>query len=137
MDDFKKQLYKHAGERIRRARLVKGLSQIELSQKLGYADSSTIYKIEKGLQKIPNSKMRELCKILDIDNNYLLNGFDFVIDNDGQSIVIENKSIDDRRNVLMDQATGYLYQASETQLEKIVKILSVIIGSEDNGNADL
>lgn len=137
MDNFKKQLYKYAGERLRRARMVKGLSQTELSQMVGYSDSSTIYKIERGLQKIPNSKMRLICNALDIDYKYLTDGFEFTIDDDGHPVIIENHVTDDRRAELMTRANNLLMRASETQLEQIVGIMDVIIGGANDGNGNM
>lgn len=137
MDNFRKQLYKYAGERLRRARMVKGLSQKELAAKCGYSDSSTIYKIEKGLQKVPNAKMREICNALDVNYSYLTDGFEFTIDNEGQPVVIENHLTDNKRADLMNKANELLMRASETQLEQIVGIMSVIIGGANDGDADL
>lgn len=133
MDQFKKQLYKYAGERLRRARMIKGYTQTELGQMLGYADSTTIYKIEKGLQKIPHAKMREICQILGIDYAYLTDGFDFVFDADGHPVVIETRTVDTIREQLTARAKDYLTAASNTQLEQIVGIMSVIVGGSNDG----
>lgn len=133
MDEFKKQLYKYAGQRLKRARMVKGLSQIELAQQLGYADSTTIYKIEKGLQRIPHAKMAELCQLLGIDYAYLTDGFDFMFDNDGHPVIIETRTVDTIREQLTTRAKEYLTAASNTQLEQIVGIMAVIIGGSNDG----
>ena len=137
MDNFKKYLYKYTGERLRRARMVKGYSQTELSKILGYSDSTTIYKIEKGLQKIPNSKLRAICNALDIDYKYLTDGFDYTFDADGSPVVLERHSVDNKRDELTKRANDMLMAASETQLEQIVNIMSVIIGGSQDGERNI
>lgn len=136
MDNFKKALYKYTGERLRRARMVKGMSQTELAAAVGYGDSTTIYKIEKGLQKIPAGKLRQICDVLDIDYKYLTEGFDFTFDRYGNPVLVED-STNYIRNELMSEATGLLLKASETQLSKIVEIMKVIVGGDDDGNSNM
>ena len=137
MDKFKRQILKISGERIRRARLLKGLSQKELAAICGYSDSTTIYKIEKGLQDIPTSKIKLLCSALDIDFNYLKGDIDYILDIGGRAVVFERQTVDDRRADLMRQISDLLSKASEPQLKQIIGILNVITGDNNNGNANL
>jgi len=137
MDNLKKQILKISGERIRRARLIKGLSQKELAVKCGYSDSTTIYKIEKGLQDIPTSKIRLLCKALDIDFDYLKGDMDYKIDFDGKAVIVERQTIDTRREKLERQINDLLFSANVKQLKQILDIVTVIVGGNDNGDADL
>ena len=137
MDKFKKQILKISGERIRRARLLKGLSQKELAALCGYSDSTTIYKIEKGLQDIPTSKIKLLCSALDIDFNYLKGDIDYILDIGGRAVVFERQTVDDRRADLMRQISDLLSKASEPQLKQIIGILNVITGDNNNGDANL
>ena len=136
MDELKKKILAISGERIRRARILKGLTQKELAAKVGYSDSTTIYKIEKGLQDIPTSKIKQLCKVLDIDFNYLKGDVDYILDN-GKPIVFEYHTIDDRRARLMNEATDLMNKATESQLKKIIGILTVLVSGDDSGDADL
>lgn len=135
MENFKKALYKHTGERIRRARMMKGLSQTDLAKAMGYSDSSTIYKIEKGLQKMPNAKIQQLCRILGIDSLYLTEGFDFKYTSGGHEILVE--SIDTRREALLSEAMNYLYNATPSELEKFVSILQVLVGGQEDGKTNM
>ena len=100
MDKFKRDILRISGERIRRARMLKGYTQKEFAAICGYADSTTIYKIEKGIQDIPTSKIKQLCKALDIDFNYLKGDIDYIMDLDGAAVVFERKTVDDRRGIL-------------------------------------
>ena len=137
MDHFKKQVLKISGERIRRARMLKGLSQKELATKCGYSDSTTIYKIEKGLQDIPTSKIKLLCQALDIDFDYLKGDIDYIVDYKGEAILFEGRTVDDRRAVLLRQISDRLQKASEPQLKQINGLIAVIIGGSDDGETDI
>ena len=137
MDKTREQILKITGERIRRARIIKGLTQTELATKCGYTDGTTIYKIEKGKQDIPTSKVRQLCKALDIDFNYLKGDIDYIVNLDGTEMIIERQRSDDRRARLMNEATDLLNKATESQLKQIIGILTVLTGSEESGDADL
>jgi len=136
MDNFQKALYKHTGEKIRRARMMKGMSQTDLAKAMGYSDSSTIYKIEKGLQKMPNAKIQQLCYILGIDSLYLSDGFDYRVTTEGgHGFQIEN--IDTRRDGLISEGMNYLYNATPDDLEKIVGILRVMVGGKEDGETNM
>lgn len=137
MDNIKKTIYQYTGERLRRARMVKGYSQIELAKKLGYSDSSTIYKIEKGVQKIPYERIRQICDVLDIDYAYLTKGLEMTLDNEGHTVVIEKHLTDKSRADMTSKAVDLIYKASEKQLEQIVKILEILVGASSDGDADL
>jgi len=137
MDNTKKQILKITGERIRRARLVKGLTQGELAALCGYSDNTTIYKIEKGKQDIPTSKIKLLCKALDIDFNYLKGDIDYIINVGGSAIIFERRSVDERRDDLMHKIADLLNKASEKQLNQILSIISVIVGGDEDGDADM
>ena len=137
MDDLKREILKISGERIRRARLVKGLTQTELAAKCGYSDPTTIYKIEKGKQDVPTSKIKLLCAALDIDFNYLKGDIDQIINLNGRPVIIERVSVDSKRAELMRRANDLLRAASATQLHKIVEIMEIITGGANDGNRDL
>ena len=56
--------------RLRREEL--GLSQEELAQRMGYRSKSSITKLEKGINDIPQSKVEELAAALQTTPDYLL-----------------------------------------------------------------
>ena len=56
--------------RLRREEL--GLSQEELAQRMGYRSKSSITKLEKGINDIPQSKLEELAAALETTPAYLL-----------------------------------------------------------------
>lgn len=137
MDKFKQQLLKITGERIRRARIIKGLTQTELATLCGYTDGTTIYKIEKGKQDIPASKIRALCSALDVDFNYLKGAPDYIINIDGMDLTIERQNIDEKRAAYNRQIMDLLSQANETQLKQVISMIKILLGDPDNGNTDI
>ena len=56
--------------RLRREEL--GLSQEELAQRMGYRSKSSITKLEKGVNDIPQAKLEELAQALETTPAYLL-----------------------------------------------------------------
>lgn len=60
------------GQRIRERREALGMTQEELSQKLGYKNKSTIAKIEKGTNDIMQKKVCEFADVLDTTVAYLM-----------------------------------------------------------------
>lgn len=64
------------GDRIRKRREFLGMTQDELSQKVGYKSRSSINKIEMNENDIPQSKIVEIAKALDIKPSVLMFGSD-------------------------------------------------------------
>ena len=69
------------GETIKKIREEKGMTQEELSHKLGYKTKSSISKIEKGLAEFPISKLRKIADALDVDVWEII-GFNSVVMDD-------------------------------------------------------
>ena len=60
------------GEKIKEARIKKGLSQAELAEQLGYKSRSSINKIEVGGRDIPRSQIVKIAQILDVTPSFLM-----------------------------------------------------------------
>lgn len=58
-------------ELIKKSRLKNGLTQMELANKIGLKDGSSISKIEKNGSTSTKS-LRRLCKVLDLDFSEIL-----------------------------------------------------------------
>ena len=58
--------------RIRQRRDELGLSQEELAERMGYRSKSSITKLEKGVNDLPQSKLEELAAALDTTPAWLL-----------------------------------------------------------------
>lgn len=63
------------GEKIKQARIDKGLTQEELASKLGYKSRSSVNKIETGGRDIPRSQIKKIAEILQVSPISLL-GFE-------------------------------------------------------------
>ena len=61
------------GERIKEKRKELKLSQRDLAKKIGYADHSTITKIEAGKVDLPQSKVVQFAEVLGVSVAYLMN----------------------------------------------------------------
>ena len=60
------------GERIKAKRNESGMSQRELAKRIGYADHSTITKIENGKVDLPQSKIVQFAKVLNTTVPFLM-----------------------------------------------------------------
>ena len=58
--------------RVRERRAALGLSQEELADRMGYRSKSSITKLEKGVNDLPQSKLEELAAALDTTPAWLL-----------------------------------------------------------------
>ena len=61
------------GQRIRRIRIAKGLTQDDLANLMGYSNRSTINKIESGAHNIDHEKILKFAYML-VPAGYLLTG---------------------------------------------------------------
>ncbi len=60
------------GERVSVRRKELGMTQEELAQKLGYSGRSSITKIEKGVQQLTQSKIKQIANALDTTTDYIM-----------------------------------------------------------------
>lgn len=69
------ELDRHIGLRLKMRRILCGLSQDDLAQKLGITFQQ-IQKYEKAMNRISASRLYEIAKILDINLEYFYEGYD-------------------------------------------------------------
>lgn len=60
------------GQKIKKLRKLRGLTQEEFSKILGYSDRSTISKIEKDINDVPTEKLEKIAKALGVSVSELL-----------------------------------------------------------------
>lgn len=77
------------GDRIRKARLEKGLSQAELAELLGYKSRSSINKIEVEGRDIPRSSIVKFAQVLGVTPSYLMGWEDESSEKDPLDILME------------------------------------------------
>ncbi len=61
-----KKSYTNIGNFVKSARAEKGLSQAELTEKLGYTNAQFISNIERGICSLPPTKIDLFCKLLQV-----------------------------------------------------------------------
>ena len=61
-------------ERIRKTRLIRGMTQEELALACGYTNRATINKIEKGTRTISIETAKKLARALNVDPDYIVFG---------------------------------------------------------------
>lgn len=77
------------GDRIRKARLEKGLSQAELAELLGYKSRSSINKIEVEGRDIPRSSIVKFAQVLGVTPSYLMGWEDESSEPDALEVLME------------------------------------------------
>ncbi|MEK9753341.1 MAG: helix-turn-helix transcriptional regulator [Rhodospirillaceae bacterium] len=63
----------HVGQRIREARLAKGMTQTDLGNSLGISFQQ-VQKYEKGTNRVGSSRLWEVCKVLDQPITFFFEG---------------------------------------------------------------
>lgn len=62
----------NVGERIRIRRLELGLTQLELSKRMGYTSKAAICKVEKGQDNLTMDRIIQFAKALECDPDWLM-----------------------------------------------------------------
>lgn len=65
----------HVGARLRELRLMKGMTQMELADRLGVSFQQ-VQKYEKGTNRIGSSRLWDICKVLTTPVSYFFEGLD-------------------------------------------------------------
>lgn len=73
------------GDRIKKLRKEKGLTQTELAHKIGYKDKTALSKIERGLNSPYQSKIVALAEALDTTPTYLMGWDDYFVPNENDA----------------------------------------------------
>lgn len=106
--------YKLIGERLKKARIKKGITQEELAEDM---DISIAYisRIENGKTHVSLTRLNELCLILDTTEGYILNG------------VSDNSNL-----YLTNELNSILKDCSSKDKELIYQIASIISDKQKN-----
>ena len=65
--------YTVIGQRIKQARLAKNLTQEDLAEKIDIS-VACLSRVERGNSHVNLKRLNQLCKLLDVDEGYVLNG---------------------------------------------------------------
>ena len=85
------------GDRIRTRREELGMSQEELSQKLGYKSRSSVNKIENDGRNLPQKKIAAIAKVLETTPSYIIGWRE-----DTDEIIKKYKTLDDSDKEIID-----------------------------------
>lgn len=113
--------------RIKKRREELGLSQEELAKKMGYKSRSSINKIERGTNDIPQSKISAFAKALDVSEAWLM-GYDVPISPVSDDIYRDSISVD----TIVFEITGRSLQYSPLILDAICRQFEKTIANNNN-----
>ena len=82
------------GNIIKKRRVQLGLSQTELANKLGFKSKASISRIELGVQSLPQNKILEMAKALDVSPEYLMGWRNTLESSSNSKVIVNNKSHD-------------------------------------------
>ena len=94
------------GARIKEIRLKRRMTQEELSEKTNICNPQQISNIERGLSGISIAKFKDICRVLDVNADYLLFG---VRSSNAETIVHRyiTQMTDDQATTLIGIVTAY------------------------------
>lgn len=108
------------GERIKKKRIEKGWSLQELTDRMGYANKSTVARIESGEIDPPQSKVVKFAETLNVGVSYLMGWEE---KNDTLADIIVRMRTDEKFFV----AVEILDELEPEQLEMVVQFLKTFI----------
>lgn len=104
--------YNIMGERIKKARLEKQLTQENIAEKLDVS-VAFLSRIERGSSHINLKRLQQLCSILDVSEGYLLSG-----------------TSEDSKNYLNKDFQELLEKCTPEQLKLIYNLAKTVVESE-------
>ena len=110
------------GQKIRARRIELGWSLRELSDRMGYANHSTVQRIEKGTVDIPQSKIEKFSEVLHVSVAYLM-GWDEKIEKAPEKVAERHFEI------LMDEDFISMFEDFHNLDDKKKKIVKDLVRS--------
>ena len=108
------------GEKIKQRRLELDWSLRELSDRMGYANHSTVARIESGSVDIPQSKIVKFAEVLNVPVSYLM-GWDEATETKKEQPT-EYDGLSESRKDFIDK----VMQMSDAEFDRLEKILSLV-----------
>lgn len=107
------------GEKIKQRRMELGWSLRELAKRMGYANQSTISRIEKGEIDIPQSKVVKFAEVMGTSIAFLMDWEEVRKKNDTLSDIVIRLQTDD----VFLSAVESLYKLDQKKLSSILNLL--------------
>ena len=111
------------GERIKIRRKEMKLSQRDLAKLIGYADHSTITKIEAGKVDLPQSKIEQFAEVLNVSIPYIMGWQEVQKKNDTLTDIVLKLRSDDELLSLVNNIT----QLNPEQLASVKQVVNVML----------
>ena len=111
---------KTVGEKIKLRRIELGWSLRELAKRMGYANQSTVARIEKGEIDIPQSKVVKFAEVMNTSIAYLMDWQEVQKKNDTLSSIVLQLRLDDELLSLVDN----IMQLNPEQLASVKQIVA-------------
>lgn len=102
------------GERIKQRRNELQMSQRELASKLGYANNTTLAKIENGQVDLSQTRIKQFAEVLAVDVSYLMGWTE------------EKQPMSDELSERKKKFIKQVEQMSDAQLERLEQILALV-----------
>lgn len=109
----------NVGAKIKQRRLELGWSLRELAKRMGYANQSTVARIEAGAIDIPQSKVVKFAEVLGTTVAYLMDWEEVQKKNDTLSDIVIRMQMDDK----FRSAVESLYKLDDKKLSSILTLL--------------
>ena len=114
----------HIGEKIKTRRISLGWSQRELAERMGYKNHSVVARVEAGQVDLPQSRLDQFAKVLDLSHAYLLGlvSEETSIKNDRMAELIVKM----RKDPEFFEAVSNMADLSATEFDNIKGLLSAL-----------
>ena len=111
------------GEKIKARRLELGWSLRELAAKMGYANQSTVARIESGVIDIPQSKVVKFAEVMGTSVAYLMNWEEVQKKNDALTDIVVRLRTDEAFFSLIEG----INQLNPEQLASVTQVVNVML----------
>ena len=107
--------YSLVGERLKRARLAKKLTQEDLAEELDVS-VAFLSRVERGTSRVNLKRLNELCNLLDVSEGYILSG------------------VSDNSEVYLEKDFKSLLEKCSPEKQKLIYNIAKTIAEEENKN---
>jgi transcriptional regulator with XRE-family HTH domain len=111
----------HIGEKIKSRRQELQWSLQDLADKMGYANKSTIARIESGIIDVPQSKVVKFAEVMGVTVGYLMDW-----EQEQKKPTIEDDELSDNMKKLIDFAKS----VPEDKVELVLKVMKSIVEAD-------
>ena len=126
------------GQRLKLAREQAGLSQEELARRLGYKSKSSITKIEKGIQGMTLSAIKDFAQELGLDPSTLVKWQDLDFEDDRARRFAGSKTAPPSESPALQKLLALAKKAPTRDVNMAIAVLKALRSArkEDDGFAD-